>query len=335
MRRVVPFWVYAPHGRDAQLLRSALRVGADAVRAAPSPEILRKALSEPDEVGVLVLTQEVLTGGFISMLADHLERQPPWSELPIILLVDPDGNTIERLSELQALLSRCKLLVLERPLRVAELESAAEAMRLSKLRQFALRDYIQRQDLLRRELNHRVKNILATVQALYGLTARNAPDLDTFASLYEGRLAAMAGVHEVLYANDYGDARLNQALDAILSPYREAGRLTMEGDAVMTVSAETAQSIALVAHELLTNAVKYGALSVQEGRVTLVWHAEDDVLRLVWTERGGPPVTPPETRGYGVSFMELTAKGLGGSCAFDFATEGLTATLEIPGGADR
>ncbi|WP_031551665.1 sensor histidine kinase [Parvularcula oceani] len=326
----VRVWVRAPAGRDSILLHDALAGLEDEVRIAEDTESLRSAFHEPEQIGVLLLTQEALTADVISILGDSLEDQPPWSELPLILLVDAYGNTADALSKLQSVLPRAKPLVLQRPIRVSELESAVEAMRRSRLRQYALRDYIAKQSELRRELNHRVKNILATVQALFGLTARKAESLESFAETFQGRLSAMAAVHAVLYESDYGASSLEEILEGVLTPYRQA--ISFEpAPASLHLPAEIAQSIALIMHELATNASKHGALQAEEGRVTLSWKDSDaQSLRLCWQERNGPPVTQPERAGYGVSFIDATMRSYGGEAEFDYAAEGLSVSLTAP-----
>lgn len=329
-RTRVPVWLYAPVGRDAALLRSAVPRG-DGVRTAREPEDLARAFAEPGELGVLVMTQEALTTETLSLLDDALERQPVWSELPIVLLVDAAGNTIEALARLREALPRTKVLVLQRPVRLSELETAVEAQRRSRLRQYELRSYVERQEVLRRELNHRVKNILATVQALYGLTVRTADDLEDFDQVFQPRLTAMARVHEVLFAADYGEVGLGPLARAVLAPYAGDARVAMAGPDA-TLSSEAGQSLALVIHELATNAAKHGALRAEDGRVRLEWSVRDDVLELRWTEAGGPPVRPPTRRGYGVSFVEMSLRGLGGEAVLTYEPEGfgMRATLPLP-----
>ena len=326
-RRRVPVWLFAPRGRDAALLRSAIDRG-DGLRVARETRDLARGLSERDEVGVLVMTQEALTAETIELLTGFAGRQPPWAELPIILLVDPTGNTMQALGAFQDALPRTKVLVLQRPVRHSELETAVAVLRRSRLRQYDLRDYVERQELLRRELNHRVKNILATVQALYGLTVRTADDLQAFDGVFQPRLLAMARVHEVLFAADYGDASLREVIAAVLSPYAGDERVTVDGPDVL-VAAETGQSLALVMHELATNAAKYGALTTAEGQVRLRWERAP-TLRVRWVETGGPPAEEPARRGYGMTFIQATIRGLGGAPRFDYGQDGLAFEADIP-----
>ena len=324
----VPVWLFAPVGRDAELLRTNMRRG-DGLRVAKDAAHLAAGLGEPDEVGVLVMTQEALHADVIDVLSDHLRRQPPWAELPILLLVDPIGNTMSALGRFQEALPRTKVLVLQRPVRMSELETAVDTLRRSRRRQYRVRSYVERQEVLRRELNHRVKNILATVQALYGLTQRTAEDLEGFDAVFQPRLTAMARVHEVLFAAEYGDVDVSTLTDAVLAPYEGDARIEVSAEPV-TLPAEAGQSLALVIHELATNAVKHGSLTSEAGRVRLGWQVEGGVLTLRWSETNGPEVRLPERKGYGVAFIEMSFRALGGAADFAYDPEGFAFKGTLP-----
>ena len=326
----IPVLLLAPLGRDARLLAGAIADRDRRVDIVEDELGLAHALGAGD-VGVLVMTQEALGAPVMRALEGHLEAQPPWAELPIVLLVDAAGHTVVALTRFQNALPRSKPLVLQRPIRLSELGSAVETMCQSRLRQYALRDYIERQEALRRELNHRVKNILATVGALHGLTAATATDLDAYVESFEGRLEAMAGVHQVLHEGDYGVTELAAIAEVILSPYR-GGASAIEIDGEPTrLGPEIAQGLALVLHELATNASKYGALSAGTGgRVRLTWARVEDRFEARWTERGGPAVEAPARSGYGIKFIGMTMRGYGGEARFDYAGDGLVVTLVAP-----
>ena len=324
----VPVWIHAPVGRDGPLIQRALSGSTDRVRIARDADDIRRASAE-GLLGVLVITGEGLTSDVFAAVGDHIRDMPRWAELPIILLVNAAGNTITTLERLQDALPRTKLLVLQRPVRPSAIESAVEIMRLSRLRQYALRDYIERQDVLRRELNHRVKNILATVQAMYGLTVRAADDLDAFDELFQGRLRAMADVHDLLHARSYTGTSLREAITSVLRPYGE-DRLSLIDETELVVSAEAAQGMALMAHELATNAAKYGALRDRDGRVTIHISADDDDVRIRWTERGGPPAGEPGTPGYGTAFVTATVRGYNGDVKYDYGRDGLEVDFRLP-----
>ncbi|MCQ8185493.1 sensor histidine kinase [Parvularcula maris] len=323
----VPVWLLAPTGRDADLLRASLSRG-DGIRIARDARDLARGFAEQGEVGVLILTQEALEPEVMETIERYLMNQEPWQALPIILLVDPVGNTMSALARFQEALPRTKVLVLQRPVRRSELETAVETMRLSRRRQAELGLHIERQELLRRELNHRVKNILATVQAVYTLAARNAEDFDSFKEVFQPRLSAMGSLHEVLFNSNYGATPVRDLIEAVLAPFKTAGRFRVEGDDT-EVGAEMGQSIALIAHELSTNAIKHGALKSDRAHVNLVWSG-GDVLNMVWREEGGAPAPEPTKRGYGMTFMQASAKALGGSVDFSFGSPGFRAEFNLP-----
>ena len=279
-----------------------------------------------------VLTGEALTERGVQSLRVHTERRPAWDMVPLVVLVEGRSNTPDTLVRLQKELPQTKLLVLQRPLREAELASALMTMRTARERQYALRDHIAQQEELRRELNHRVKNILSTVQAVYRLSTRHAVDAEAFHATYATRLDAMARLHDVLFTGDYGATALRDALMATLAPYGAGtadGPVSMEGSDV-AVSADVAQSLGLVVHELATNAAKYGALSRPTGRVSLEWWRTDRSLELEWREGGGPEVGEPRTKGYGTRFIDATIRQMRGSVERNFGREGLDIRLSLP-----
>ncbi|RVU15294.1 sensor histidine kinase [Methylobacterium oryzihabitans] len=190
----------------------------------------------------------------------------------------------------------------------------------------------ERQQLLIHELNHRVKNTLATVQSMARQTARGAGSLDAFIASFEARLLAMSQTHNVLTANHWQSVGLAALLAAELEPY--AGtvpeRVVLEGEAVALPPA-VAVPLGMVAHELATNAAKYGALSVPEGRVAVRWGVEDGRLALRWSETGGPPVAPPARAGFGTRLIRASIeRELAGTAALDYAPGGFVCTVTVP-----
>lgn len=172
----------------------------------------------------------------------------------------------------------------------------------------------QRQKLLVDELNHRVKNTLATVQSIASQTLRSARDLASARSDFEARILALSKAHNLLSAQEWESTRLTEVLASEFSVY-DAARISVEGPPV-TLTPKASISLALVVHELVTNAAKYGALSEAGGAVRVRWRLEegDGPLVLEWTERGGPPATAPERRGFGSRMIGAIVTGeLGGS----------------------
>lgn len=191
----------------------------------------------------------------------------------------------------------------------------------------------EHQRLLLNELNHRVKNTLSTVQSIALQTARQTDAPPAFATAFEGRLLSLSKTHSALMAEDWEGAPLREVMESELNHFGE-GRIALAGPDVL-LPPRAALALGLVAHEMATNAAKYGALSVPTGRVSVDWSldggADPPILTLVWRERGGPPVTTPTRRGFGGRLIErsLVAE-LGGTVESDYATEGLTLTTRFP-----
>jgi two-component system CheB/CheR fusion protein len=180
---------------------------------------------------------------------------------------------------------------------------------------------------LMQELNHRVKNALAIVQGLAAQTLQNSHSLKEFETAFEGRLGALARGHGHLLERDWTSASLAQLVREATEAV-EPRRLTADGPMVQ-IPPRKALSIYLALHELLTNAVKYGALSKDGGRIAVRWERKDkNAIRLIWQETGGPPVTPPERKGFGSELIRQIAQyELDGDCDLRFEPEGLRCEL--------
>ncbi|CAN7363533.1 PAS domain-containing protein [Phenylobacterium sp. LjRoot225] len=187
----------------------------------------------------------------------------------------------------------------------------------------------QRQLLLINELNHRVKNTLATVQSIAAQTLRSAPDLPSAREVFEARLVALAAAHDLLTAESWRGARLTDVAATAMAPFETMHRpqIIRSGPPVW-LAAHRALALSLALHELATNAAKYGALSVPEGRVTIRWSVSGDELRLLWIEEGGPPVATPTRAGFGTRLLQRSlAHELHGEVAFTFAPEGVRCEI--------
>ena len=187
----------------------------------------------------------------------------------------------------------------------------------------------ERQHLLVNELNHRVKNTLATVQSIAAQTLRTAPSVAEGRAALEERLLALSSAHDVLTRESWEGAELSEIVRLAVSPYAGAdvSRIEMDGPSVR-LSPRVALAIAMALQELATNAVKYGALSTPAGRLSIVWTLKDSVVRLRWEEKDGPPVTPPLRRGFGSRLIERSlATDLGGEASIDFAPTGVVCTI--------
>jgi two-component sensor histidine kinase len=190
------------------------------------------------------------------------------------------------------------------------------------------------QKVLIDELNHRVKNTLATVQSLASQTARHAADLKEFLPTFTGRLLALARAHDLLTTRSWQDAPFERLVHDIVAPV-SSGRVVTCGPNV-NLDARTALSFTMVLNELLTNAAKYGSLSAPDGSVSLTWRIADSerpqcTLECEWSERGGPPVLPPKRRGFGTRLMERCVEhDLAGNFDLVFETEGTRCRMAFP-----
>ena len=184
--------------------------------------------------------------------------------------------------------------------------------------------------ILAREAEHRTKNVLATVQAIVHLSHSDTPG--GLKHAIEGRIKALANVNTLFVQSRWTGAELHNLVTQELSPYFQDGeaRARIKGPKLLLESSR-AQTIAVTLHELATNAAKYGALSIPNGRVQVEWsRAEDGGLVLRWTETGGPPVIPPTLRGFGTRVMESMIRGHYGEMRFDWHVKGLVCEITIP-----
>jgi len=194
-----------------------------------------------------------------------------------------------------------------------------------------------RQKLLIDELNHRVKNTLATVQSLASQSARGALTPETFRERFEGRLMALSKAHDQLTLHHWESAELREILSASLAPYAGASeRVVLRGEDVV-LRPRAVLTLAMAFHELTTNAAKYGALSVPGGRVEIRWQGvrgaveSKPMLRIEWEEKNGPPVGEPQRRGFGSALIERGVAGdLDGRVDLAFEPAGVRCAIEIP-----
>ncbi|HEX6866271.1 MAG TPA: HWE histidine kinase domain-containing protein [Caulobacteraceae bacterium] len=178
------------------------------------------------------------------------------------------------------------------------------------------------------ELDHRVKNVLATVQALALQSANKTTSLEVFLKTFAGRLKAMASAHELLTATRWRGAAIGDIAAAELGGLAP-GQARWEGRQIM-LTPRAANALSLALHELAANAVKFGALSTDAGKVQVTWRERDGGgFRLEWAEQGGPPVTPARRRGFGMTLLEqVTARELGGKVSLEFRGDGVRAHIE-------
>jgi PAS domain S-box-containing protein len=192
-----------------------------------------------------------------------------------------------------------------------------------------------RQGLLVAELDHRVKNTLSRVAAIAAQTRERSHSIDDFVDTLDGRLRSMAAAHALLSQSRWQGVGIADLIRGQLAPHATETNVTMHGPKIVLCPA-TSQALAMVVHELVTNAVKFGALSTPGGRVSISWDAPADGDRAAsvtveWREVGGPPVTKPSQSGYGTSLIrELIPHELGGVVQYAFEPDGVCCRMSFP-----
>ena len=191
----------------------------------------------------------------------------------------------------------------------------------------------ERQQLVNHELSHRMKNLLAMVQSIATQTMRGATDVDEAKEVLSGRLIALGRAHDLLLGGALVGTGLEAVIrSALLIHADKPGRFHLEGPEI-DIGSDQALSLALTVHELATNAVKYGALSNEDGQVAIRWEILRDggepFLRIEWEESGGPPVRKPTRKGFGSRFIERgLAAQVGGSLNLDYPPSGVRCGIE-------
>jgi two-component sensor histidine kinase/DNA-binding response OmpR family regulator len=187
----------------------------------------------------------------------------------------------------------------------------------------------ERQVFLAREVDHRARNVLAVVQSILRLTKASSPE--AYVKTVEGRIRALSRAHILLSESRWEGADLRRLVDEELAPYLTGGAARISASGIdVTLMPRAAQTVAMVLHELATNAAKYGALSnPASGRITIDWSMHDGNLTINWAESGGPTATAPSSEGYGMKLIEASLNQIGGKAIFDWSSDGLSCTLKI------
>ena len=356
--------ILAPVGRDAAVAAALLR--EDGLDSHVCRDLAELHDGMAAGAGLVLLTEEAVRTADLTRIRHWIAAQPPWSDLPFILLTGRGG--IERNPQAQRLSEVLgNVTFLERPFHPTTLISVARTALRGRRRQYEARArlaeldagekqlraalaaekrWAQHQRLLIDELNHRVKNTLATVQSIAGQTLRNAA---TNAEAHEGlesRLLALSRAHDVLTRENWDGANLTEVVAQAITPYnpRDGARFRVGGPEVR-LSPRMALALAMAFQELATNAVKYGALSNGTGHVEIAWRVteggitESGVagdggpgrLDLRWAEVGGPAVRAPKRRGFGSRLIERNlARDLDGSVEIRFEPGGVLCTVDAP-----
>lgn len=194
------------------------------------------------------------------------------------------------------------------------------------------RDNERQMHLVMRELTHRSKNLLAVIQAMARQTAARSDNPDEFVEVFSARLQAMAASHDLLVSQSWYGADIKELIVAHLSQSidPQSPQIILEGPG-KSITADAAQNLGLALHELTTNAAKYGALSVLDGKLKVTWAENEGVVELKWEETGGPEVVPPKRNGFGRMLLEqLVGPALDGEVKVEFASDGVKCTITFP-----
>jgi two-component system, chemotaxis family, CheB/CheR fusion protein len=193
----------------------------------------------------------------------------------------------------------------------------------------------EHRDILVGELNHRIKNVMATVQAIASQTLRSATSMEEARATFGSRLIALGKSHDLLTRKNWAGADLRDIVSETVEPHSGGTKCFRIEGPHLWLKPSAALSIAMALHELSTNAAKYGALTTEDGQVDLTWQlvgdGKDRRLSLRWTESRGPPVTPPTRKGFGSRLVQrVLAAELGGKVCVDYETSGVVCTIDAP-----
>ena len=242
---------------------------------------------------------------FAAYLEEHGGRAPEWSTFDM-----------EAASELQRLLT--------------QITTKGERAQLRRHKDLVTQQ--RQQDLMIAELNHRVKNILALIRSLSRQAKASSASLESYAQALEQRISALAAAHDLAVSNTMQGVSLRSILETELAPYlaEATGQVIMAGPTV-GLRADVAPMIALVVHEVVTNAAKYGALSNEDGVVRMKWTVEEDGLHFSWREMGGPLVRAPTRHGFGRSLIERAIPyEFDGAALLEYPPTGVTFSFRLP-----
>jgi len=207
---------------------------------------------------------------------------------------------------------------------------AAMALRMIQTEE-RLSQALQQQEVITREMSHRVKNLFALTGGMIRLSARSAQTKDELVEVLSGRLQALSDANALVRRQFGGEVEngvsFEELIRRILRPYGHAKSLVSGPD--FSVGEKSTNGLALIFHELATNAAKYGAFSSENGAISVQWTSDGKDIRLIWTETGGPAIEAPQTEGFGSRLVSSTIAGLGGRIDYAWEPAGLQASLSI------
>ena len=289
--------------------------------------------------GVLVISLSHEPSDFIIWFRPELVRATNWAGEPTKLVTSgPDGDRLGPRKSFavwqETIRGRCRAWT------AADMDAALD-LRVSLLHVVLRRinavarerkRVAERDQLLMAELDHRVKNTIANIQALVVQTSRRADSLTGFVQGLDGRIQSMAKAHSLLSQSRWEGVSIEKLLREELNPYDSGhANVALSGTDVL-LTPKSALSLSLAIHELATNAAKFGPLSHSEGRVTVSWIlADDNSIELSWRETGGPPVLPPKRRGFGSTLIERAlAMETGGRAKIHYLRAGVVCEVSLP-----
>lgn len=326
---------------DEQALVAAVAPLSEGARVIGEADLAAALESDPM---LLIATEEVLAPSVIETLSLWARAQPDWSALPVLTLLYDAALPPPALRQLLADADQTGLfvMILERPVSPEIFENAARGAIASRRRQFRIREQMaalraahERIELLAREIGHRSKNHLTMLAGLLRGTLSATGDINLAVASFEARLAAMGRSIDLLDVGRWRQVRLADLVKAEQAslPEAQAARIAGAGPEA-PLNPDAAIALHMVLHELTTNAVKYGALSAEQGEVAVDWSidaGEDGPkLRLRWRESRGPTVTAPAKQGFGARLLSAMTQRLRGAIETTYAADGVRAEIVFP-----
>ena len=308
-------------------------IAIDSIRA-KYPEIVGPEIERGDIAGVLAIPNPALSYSYLMFFRRGASRAVRWAGAPSKNLTQAEGgfrlNPRASFTEYVDSAHHRSDAFSDDDMIVAQALSDALSRLMSTVSTHS--QHRERLGLVIRELNHRVRNILALVGSIVSQSGSASHDLESFIAALERRIQALAETHKLLTEFEWEPVQIGELLKRTLAPYQPLfnTRIIFQGAGV-SLPPELASLLALVVHELASNAAKYGALSNSQGRVSLTWHVAEQGLALHWQEQDGPVVRPPGRQGFGTTLIkEALAYEFDADCQLAFAEAGLSAQFFIP-----
>lgn len=342
MQRVV---IYAPYGKDADTL--AQIVAGEDIEVVKVTDCSGLDEQLGPSCAALVVTEEALGPHQEQVFLRHLQAQPIWAALPILALVADASRLPPALRGLGMRAYRSELVVLQRPTHPETLRSTVQTLIMSRQRQYQVADHLEtlkrkekHLEFLLAELDHRVKNLLGKILSLLSLTRRETIDAEGFSAKFEARTRALVTAHDMLNGKNNLPATIGSLLENALAPFLPSVKSNVQTEGPeLSLLPHGGLALAMAFNELATNSVKYGALSADDGIVSVRWALEGETPHLVvdWIEERGPAPKDSTRTGFGTKLLTvIVALELDGEADLVFRPEGIHWQLRAPyAGAER